>query len=301
MALCFRGGFGRVLLRGDTKFSQSERLDGWDDNPRIRFLFGYEAMPNLRALADDPPASGWQPLFRPCRYEVKTQPWQRPDKVKEPIVKARGFENHRLCSEDVAEFRYQPTACKKSYRMIVVRKNISVEKDERLLFDRVAYFFFITNLWENEADELVWSANERCDQENLLAQLHGGVPALRAAVVNLESNGAYMVMTALAWNLKAWWALLLPEQPGRWQEKHQMEKRWALRLECEYLRASALPVGAYGSEAGVSLDVVESVSVAVLPPVGRLTVLTVVLQKSESGCSDPCRRAEPLSRKKGGA
>jgi hypothetical protein len=231
VALCFRGGFGRVLLRGDTKFSQSERLDGWDEDPRIHFLFGYEAMPNLKALADDLPASAWQPLFRPCRYEVKTQSRQRPDNVKETIVKARGFENQRLCSEDVAEFRYRPTACKKTYRMIVVRKNISVEKGEQLLFDRVVYFFYITNLWESEADELVWSANERCDQENLLAQLHGGVRALRAAVDNLESNGAYMVMTALAWNLKAWWALLLPEQPGRWQEKHQAQKRWALRLE----------------------------------------------------------------------
>ena len=39
----------------------------------------------------------------------------------------------------------------------------------------------------------------------------------------LESNWAYMVMTALAWNLKAWWALLLPEEPGRWQEKHRTE------------------------------------------------------------------------------
>ena len=162
---------------------------------------------------------------------MKTQPRQRPDNVKEALVKARGFENQRLRSEDVAEFRYRPTACKKSYRMIVVRKNISVEKGEQLLFDRVVYFFYLTNLWENEADELVWSANERCDQENLLAQLHGGVRALRAAVDNLESNGAYMVMTALAWNLKAWWALLLPEQPGRWQEKHQAQKHWALRLE----------------------------------------------------------------------
>jgi len=231
LALCFRGGFDRVLLRGDTKFSQSERLDGWDDDPRIHFLFGYEAMPNLKALAADLPASAWQPLFRPCRYEVKTQPRQRPDNIKEAIVKARGFENQRLRSEEVAEFRYRPTACKKSYRMIVVRKNISVEKGEQLLFDRVVYFFYITNVWANQADELVWSANERCDQENLLAQLHGGVRALRAAVDNLESNGAYMVMTALAWNLKAWWALLLPEQPGRWQEKQQAEKRWALRLE----------------------------------------------------------------------
>ena len=74
-------------------------------------------------------------------------------------------------------------------------------------------------------------ANDRCDQENLLAQLNGGVRALRAPVDNLVSNWAYMVMTALAWNLKAWWALPLPEQPGRWQEKHRAEKRWVLRME----------------------------------------------------------------------
>ena len=33
------------------------------------------------------------------------------------------------------------------------------------------------------------------------------VRALSAPVDNLYSNWAYMVMTALAWNLKAWWAL----------------------------------------------------------------------------------------------
>jgi hypothetical protein len=40
-----------------------------------------------------------------------------------------------------------------------------------------------------------------------------------------------MVMTALAWDLKAWWALLLPEAPGRWQQRHREQKRWVLRLE----------------------------------------------------------------------
>jgi hypothetical protein len=38
-------------------------------------------------------------------------------------------------------------------------------------------------------------------------------------------------MTALAWNLKAWWALMLPAVPSRWYEKHQAEKQWALKLE----------------------------------------------------------------------
>jgi hypothetical protein len=52
--------------------------------------------------------------------------------------------------------------------------------------------------------------------------LKGGVRALQAPVDNLVSNWAYMVMTGLAWNLKAWWALYLPEQP---------EKQHVLRME----------------------------------------------------------------------
>jgi hypothetical protein len=231
LALCFRGGFRSVLLRGDSKFSQTERLDGWDDNLRVRFLFGYEAMPNLKALAEQLPAEAWRPLQRPARYTVKSQLRQRPDNVKEAIVVAREFENQRLQSEEVAEFSYRPTACRKTYRMIVVKKNISVEQGEHLLFDRIVYLFYITNDWDSAADELVFRANDRCDQENLLAQLQGGVRALRAPVDNLESNWAYMVMTSLAWNLKAWWALMLPEQPGRWYEKHRAEKRWVLRIE----------------------------------------------------------------------
>ena len=231
LPVCFRGGFRRVLLRGDSKFSQTERLDGWDEDGRVRFIFGYEAMPNLKALAEDLPAQAWCRLERPARYSVQTVPRQRPDNVKEAVVVAREFENRRLQSEAVAEFNYRPTACKKTYRMVVVKKNISVAKGEKLLFDQIVYFFYITNDWVSEANEIVFSANDRCDQENLLAQLHGGVRALRAPVDNLDSNGAYMVMTALAWNLKAWWALSLPEQPGRWQAKHRTEKRWVLRLE----------------------------------------------------------------------
>ena len=113
----------------------------------------------------------------------------------------------------------------------MVRKNISREKGELRLFDEVRYFFYLTNEWVLEANEIVFEANDRCDQENVLAQLAGGVRALKAPLDNLVSNGAYMLMTALAWNLKAWWALSLPETPGRWQERHRADKRWVLGLE----------------------------------------------------------------------
>ena len=229
-AVCVEAGFRHLLFRGDTDFSQSEHLDRWNAAGHW-FLFGFDATPTLKALAADLPAAAWQPLPRLPAYTVQTQPRSRPDNVKEALVVAREFENQRLRSEDVAEFLYRPTACGHAYRLVVVRKNISVEKGEKLLFDDVIYFFYITNIVLLKPEQIVWVANQRCNQENLLAQLHGGVKALKAPVDNLLSNWAYMVMTALAWNLKAWWALRLPVAPGRWQARHQEEKQWVLRLE----------------------------------------------------------------------
>ena len=230
MATCFRGGFESVLLRGDTDFSQTQHLDRWDDDERVRFHFGYDARPNLEEKAGRLPEKSWRKLERPPRYEVKTQPRRRPQNVKDRVVRQRQFETLRLQSEEVAEFNYQPTACRKTYRMIVVRKNITREKGEVALFDEIRYFFYITNDWVSEAEEIVFSANARCNQENLLSQLHSGVRALSAPVDNLLSNWAYMVMTALAWNVKAWWALTLPDT-GRWRERYREQKRWVLKIE----------------------------------------------------------------------
>jgi hypothetical protein len=231
LATCFRGGFRRVLLRGDTDFSQTQHLDRWNADPRVRFIFGYDATPNLVDLANRLPERAWQELQRPPRYVVTTESRARPERVKEQVVVARGFENQRLRAESVAEFNYRPTACRETYRMVVVRKNVSVTQGEETLFDRIVYFFYITNDWVSEPDEIVVTANGRCNQENLLAQLLGGVRALTAPVDTLVSNWAYMVMTALAWNLKAWWALTLPEPPGRWHEKHRADKLWVLKIE----------------------------------------------------------------------
>jgi hypothetical protein len=229
--LCLRAGFRRIVLRGDTDFSQTQHLDRWQGVREVRFVFGYDAMPNLVEKAEDLPVSAWQPLRRPARYQVQTKPRQRPDPVKDRIVRERQFDVLRLQSEEVAEFAYRPTACANTYRMIVVRKHISKEKGEAVLFPEVRYFFYLTNERTWTPAEVVFEANDRCDQENLLAQLKGGVRALQAPVNTLESNWAWMVMTALAWTLKAWWALLLPESPGRWRERHRAEKQRVLGME----------------------------------------------------------------------
>jgi len=229
IALCRRAGFRRIVLRGDTAFSQSERLDGWDTD-RVTFYLGFKAVAKLEEIAENLAENAWKPLVRRPKYAVKTQPRRRPENVKQRIVRRREFEVLTLESEEVAEFDYRPGACEKTYRMVVIRKNISHEKAQTRLFDEIRYFFYISNDRKAAAEEVVFEANDRCDQENLIAQLAGGVRALSAPVDNLHSNWAYMVMTALAWNLKAWLALWLPED-GRWREKRREEKHRVLRME----------------------------------------------------------------------
>ena len=78
--------------------------------------------------------------------------------------------------------------------MIVLRKKLVVEKGQLWLFEPDRYFFYITNDRTTPASEIVFLANDRCDQENLIAQLKGGVKALAMPVDDLVSNWAYMVM-----------------------------------------------------------------------------------------------------------
>lgn len=199
--LCRQAGFADILLRGDTDFSLTSELDRWD-NDGVRFIFGYDANAALVAYAEDDRTlhdDGYRELARRAEEAfAKKRRRARQPRVKEQIVREKGYRNIRLKSEDVAEFVYQPTRCKREYRFIVVRKNLSVERGEHVLFDDVRYFFYVTNDCEMEAEEVVLNANKRCNQENLIEQLKNGVRALHAPVNTLNANWAYMVMASLA-------------------------------------------------------------------------------------------------------
>jgi hypothetical protein len=204
------GRFKEVWLRGDTDFSLTEHLDRW--GKRCKFVLGFDARPNLVALAQGIAGEQWEELKRKPKYAVKTQERQRPENVKERIVKERGYKNIRTVSEQVAEMDYRPGKCQKSYRMVVLRKNLTVERGEVALFDDIRYFFYITNDRAMSPAEVVYFANDRCDHENDIEQLKNGVKALRMPAGDLVSNWAYMVIAALAWNLKAWVGLWMPNK-----------------------------------------------------------------------------------------
>jgi hypothetical protein len=240
IALCRRAGYRRITLRGDTDFSQTEYLDGWDEQG-AQFVFGIDAMPNLVEMADKLSESVWQPLERPKPRRGK--PRERPANVKEQIVEERGYKNIRLKKEHVAELSYQPTKCKKAYRLVVVRKDLEESDGQGRLFDKHRYFFYISNIPRIPSGKIVFRANGRCNQENTIEQLKNGVRALTAPLDNLDSNGAYMVMAALAWSLKAWAALLLPET-GRWSQPRREEKQALLRMDFTTFRNAMIQIPA---------------------------------------------------------
>jgi hypothetical protein len=242
VGLCRRAGFRKIRLRGDTDFTQTEHLDGWDEDD-VTFVFGIDAMPNLYEIAENLPENAWKRLHRKKRYEVKTTPRARPENVKQEVVEKREFEDIRLVKEHVAEFSYRPTKCNKDYRVVVVWKDLEVMKGQCKLFDKSRCFFYLTNDWKTPAKEIVFQANHRCNQENLIEQQKNGVHALTAPLDNLESNWAYMVIASLAWSLKAWASLLIPVSP-RWRETHEAEKQTLLRMDFTTFRQAMINIPA---------------------------------------------------------
>ena len=228
-----------VTIRGDTDFSHTEQLDRWDGAGH-KFILGIDAHPKLVGLAQALENGAWKPFEREPKYEILTEPRPKAFRYKEQVVIERQFKNQKLVGEALAEIEYQPAQCRRKYRVIILRKNISVQKGEQALLDEIRYFFYITNR-KDKAERIVGLANGRCDQENVIEQLKNGVNAMRMPVNDLLSNWAYMVMAALAWNLKAWYGLLVPNRE-RGLELVRMEFRRFLHaivlLPCQIVRTA---------------------------------------------------------------
>ena len=203
--------FKKVQLRGDTDFSLTAHFDKWDR--RCTFIFGMDARANLIKIADQLSESDWQPLERRPEQPLKTDPRRKPENIKQQVVKKRKFKKIVTTAEDIAECAYRPGKCQKTYRLIILRKTLDVVRGNMTLFDDVRYFFYITNDWKRSATEMIHFYRARSDHENDIDQLKNGVNALSPASDSLLSNWALMAIASLAWDLKAWFGLLLSYRP----------------------------------------------------------------------------------------
>jgi len=241
-ALVREAGFSSVLLRGDTDFALTANFDRWDRD-EVHFVFGYDARANLVAEAKNTDEEMYHELVGRAERAIKTRPRAKARRVKDDVVRARQFKVLRTAGEDLCEFRYRPGACKRDYRVVALRKDLSVERGEEVLFHEYRWFFYITNLpaKATSTHDVVMEARRRCDQENLISQLKGQVRALHAPVNTLVANWAYMVMAALAWSLKAWCALLVSVSP-RWAKLHHEQRQRVLTMEFRTFRRAFIDI-----------------------------------------------------------
>jgi hypothetical protein len=208
------GGFSKVRLRGDTDFSLTQHFDRWTAEG-VEFVFGMDANQHFVARAERLEAEAWKPLKRRAKGARGTPRW-RPANVKQEKVREREFRNLRLVDEHIAEIQHTPSKAKGSYRLVILRKRINVEKGQTHLEDEIRYFFYITNVPARrlKTAAVVFDSNARCHQENLIEQMKNGVHATQMPTGDLVSNWAYMVIGSLAWNLKVWLGLILPKALG---------------------------------------------------------------------------------------
>ena len=199
--------FAKVQVRGDTDFSLTQHLDKWDD--RCTFVFGVDAMPDLVKIANEIDKADWQALPKKPKHFVKTRKRRRSGTIKQQIVKKRKFKKIQTEAEHFYHFTYQPGKCKKTYRMIVLRKTLKVLRGEMNLFDDFRHFFYITNDWTRSTADMIQFYRNRSDYENDIEQLKNGVRALVPGSDSLLSNWALMVIASMA----SWFGLLLPYRP----------------------------------------------------------------------------------------
>lgn len=229
---CREAGFRKVTLRGDTDFSQTEHLDRWNDDG-VEFIFGYDASQNLVKKAESLGKNQWKRLNR--SKQAPNESRARRENVRQQIVEDNGYKDLLLVNETYAEFDYQPTQCNRSYRMVVVRKEIECSRGQQRLFDddQVRYFFYITNKSKKDcsARHVIQAANLRCNQENTISQLKAS-HCLAAPLDNLNSNWAYMVIASLTWTLKQWTGLMVRVEGNSDQHaKPSVIRDWLVKME----------------------------------------------------------------------
>ncbi len=196
IALCRQAGFTDILLRGDTDFSLTAEFDRWDDDG-VRFVFGYDAKANLVEARRGPgrralPRAGRPAPSEPARHaapqrartNVKDDD-RSPARLQGAAPEGRGRRRVLLPARASASATTGSSPCARTSRSSAARTCCSTS---------TATSSTSPTTGSMTADEVVAEARQRCNQENLIAQLKGGVRALHAPVNTLVANWAYMTM-----------------------------------------------------------------------------------------------------------
>ena len=201
---------GEITLRGDADFTFTGEMDRWDEQG-IKFVFGMDAHPKVVTLAERSCKERPGNASSGCRAtRLSAARGASPSGSRRAWCVSRAMRTKCWWAKILLRATISPTNAGGPIGSSSCAKTSTCKKASRVLFEEIRYFFYITNRGDFAPEEIVSLANGRCDQENVIEQLKNGVNAMRMPVDDLLSNWTYMVMASLAWNLKAWFGLLLP-------------------------------------------------------------------------------------------
>jgi hypothetical protein len=217
---------GQMLVRGDSDFDRSD-VRAACDRAGAYFAFVGREFTDRPKLVEEITESQWKP-FRTRAHREQVERRNRPTYVsrrKKPNrrrqrARARNFTEKQLVKQWIAEV-VQTDVDGKPYRLAIRRQLIEHREGQRSLFEEYRYRYIVTSLPASvSTQDVVDLTYERCDQENMIAQLGSGLAAWRMPVAEFDGNSAWLEIARLAWNLGKWIAqLALPAEVVRWEWK----------------------------------------------------------------------------------
>ena len=200
---------GQITLRGDTDFTLTGELDRWDEQG-IKFIFGMDAHPKVVNLAEALPEEAWKPLKRLPRYEIVSRPRRKPERVKESIVCFKGYENKVLVGEDIAEIEYRPRKCSRPIGSSSCARTSVCKRAREPSSMRCVTFSTLPTAptmpgANRQSGQRALQSGERHRAAQKWGRRHAHAGGRFAEQLGLYGDDL------LAWNLKAWFGLLLPD------------------------------------------------------------------------------------------
>lgn len=228
--------FEKVLIRGDSAYYLTEYLDEW--SKRVDFIFSVDSFEKYIDKAENIKNKGWDELPRLEKEVVRDH---RHENVKEKVIKDRNFTQIKQRTEYVSEYRSKPSKSKKEYRMVVVRQLKEKLAGGLIEGEFYQYFQYITTVEDKDPAAILELIRKRFDHENKIEQLANGVYAFKMPAKEFEANWAYMVIAAMAWNMKSWLALLMNEINAELGKKlieieFKRFKNWIINIPCQIIK-----------------------------------------------------------------
>jgi hypothetical protein len=232
--------FRNALVRGDTDFDRADLYQAVI-GAGAYFAIGGRMNGKRAALLARIPEAAWTPFVPKATREHDTSASRRQGRTpncRRERARARKFRNLETTDQWITEIAYQPAGLAAPCRMIVRRIRIEETAGQGALFTYFRYRLVLTSLPRSyKARTVIDLTYQRCDQENVIAELGEGIAGWRMPVAEFVGNAAWLQIARLAWNLGKWIAqLALPAEVVRWEWKR-------FRRHFVYLAAKVVRLG----------------------------------------------------------